>query len=228
MYFLTHSHIHCLNYWWIWKYSFHCHSATCTTLNVSQLFDVYQLYQTNSKLELVILHFNILKCLSDRIDAGTRHFRCLFFVQQRSEAAVNKRMSSTLCRFVEVFHGRLKKKRFRKWQGCRCCLFLRQGQYKGEKETFRPDHTTIKTLIVGSSRDETRKKFIISCSYPLCKLVDEMERKPRQSLVYSVPTGLGELFLSVHWNLFQQMREESVKLQRSQLWPHSSSYKHIL
>lgn len=70
--------------------------GTCTTLNMSQSFDVYQHYQTNSKLELVILHFNIFKCISDRIGAGTRYLRCLFFVQQLSEAAGNKRMSSTL------------------------------------------------------------------------------------------------------------------------------------
>lgn len=88
--------------------------GTCSTLSVSQLFDVYQHYRTNSKLELVILHFNILKCVSDRIGAGTRYFRCLFFVQQHSEAAGNTRISSTLCRVVEVLHGRLKKKGFRK------------------------------------------------------------------------------------------------------------------
>lgn len=77
---------------------------------MSQLFDVYQHYQTNSKLELVILHFNILKCISDRIGAGTRYFRCLFFVQQHSEAAGRKGNGATLCRAVEVLHGRLKKK----------------------------------------------------------------------------------------------------------------------
>lgn len=84
--------------------------GTCTTLSVSRLFDVYQHYQTNSKLELVILRFNILKCVSDRIGAGTRYFGCLFFIQQHSEAAGNKRMSSTVCRVVEVLHGRLNKK----------------------------------------------------------------------------------------------------------------------
>lgn len=88
--------------------------GTCTTLNVSQLLDIYQHYQTNSNLELVILHFNILKCIYDIIGAGTRYFRPLFCVQQHSEAAANKRTSSTLCRVVEVLHGRFKKKRFRK------------------------------------------------------------------------------------------------------------------
>lgn len=84
--------------------------GTCITLTVSQLFDAYQHYQTNSKLGLVVLHFNILKCISDRVGAGARYFRCLFFVQQHSEAAGNKRVSSTLCRVVEVLHGRLKKR----------------------------------------------------------------------------------------------------------------------
>lgn len=86
--------------------------GACTTLNV--LLDVYQHYETNSKLELVILHFNILKCIYDRVGAGTRYFRGLFFVQQHSEAAANKRTSSILCRVVEVLHGRLKKKGLRK------------------------------------------------------------------------------------------------------------------
>lgn len=88
--------------------------GACTTLNVSQLLDVYQHYQTNSKLELVTLHFNTLKCIYDRTGAGTRYFRCLFFAQQHSEAAANKRMSSILCRVAEVLHGRFKKKGFRK------------------------------------------------------------------------------------------------------------------
>lgn len=76
--------------------------------NVSQLFAVYQHYHTNSKLESVMLHLNILQCISDRIGAGPRNFRCLFFVQQHSKAAANKRMSSAVCRAVEVVHGRFK------------------------------------------------------------------------------------------------------------------------
>lgn len=98
--------------------------GTCPTLSVSRLFDVYQHYSTNSKLQLVTLHFNILKCVSDRIGAGTRYFRCLFFVHRHSNATGHKGMSSTFCRVVEVLHGRLNKKDSGKQQGCRCSLFL--------------------------------------------------------------------------------------------------------
>lgn len=70
--------------------------------NVSQLLAVYQHYQTNSKLESVIIHLNILQGIADRISAEPRDFRCLLFVQQHSEAAANKRTSLSAYRVVEV------------------------------------------------------------------------------------------------------------------------------
>lgn len=76
--------------------------------NVSQLSAVYQHYQTNSKLELAIPHLKILQPISDRIGAGPRDFRCLFFVQQHSEAAANKRTSSAVRRAAEVLHSTCK------------------------------------------------------------------------------------------------------------------------
>lgn len=195
----SHHHTHCITTENFGNRVFNATvQGTCSTLTVSQLLDVYQHYQINSRPELVILHFNILKCISDRIGAGTRYFRCLFFVQQHSEAAGNKRNHSTLCRVAEVLHGRLKEKRCRKQQGWKRCLFLLQGWCKREKWTFRPDHVTIKTFITGPNSDEAGKKLIINCFYSLCKLVEEMATKPRQSLVYSVSIGLEELFLPVH------------------------------
>lgn len=42
--------------------------------------------------------------------------------------------------------------RSRKWQECRCWLFLLQGQCKGEKLTVRPDYITAKIFINESSK----------------------------------------------------------------------------
>lgn len=102
-----------------------------------------------------------------------------------------------------------------------------QGECKGEKETFRPDHITIKTFIIGPNRDEARKNFIINCSYSLCKLVEEMETKPRQNLVYSVSTGLKELFLPLHFIPTDEGREQEAA-QEPALATLFCSHKHIL
>lgn len=153
--------------------------------------------QTNSKLELVILRFNIFKCISVRTGAGTRYLRCLFFIQQHSEAAGNKRISSTLLQSCRGTPWQAEEKDSGSSKEADA-VFLLQGQCKGEKQTFGPGHLTINNFIIGPKRDEAKKKFVINCSYSLCKLEEKMETKPRQSLVYLVSTGLEELFLPVH------------------------------
>lgn len=171
---------------------------TFTMHNVSQLFAIYQHYQTNSKLVLVILHLKIPRCICDRNGRGPRDFRCLFFVQQHSEAAAKKRTCSAVCRAVEVLHSRFMREDLGSGKdvdaGFSCC----KVNVKKKNKWLDLTHITTKFFITESNSYEARKKSSINCSYSLCKLVEELGTEPRHSLVYSASTGLEELFLPIH------------------------------